>query len=680
MRNNFSRSKSSRVVRRSNALCGCLLVVLLLQLSRGRHHAAWSSPIVLAEALSPIPAILPHVCKASMSSTARLVIRGGGRASTNEDRVQSTTDLWESSPTKPEQARLIILQVTDVYTLENFASFKTLLQDTREKAKGSKVICMLTGDFLSPYLLASIDRGFGMMNALNKIPMDYLTWGNHEADVKHKVVCRHVRGFVGKWLNSNMLDHEAMDAQQEYDVIDLESPDGTNKRKVGMCAVLSNDPDLYSSFKAPGAFGGATLTDPWEALTKYKNILENEEDCDLVVPLQHTYVPDDHKTCKEFDFPVILSGHDHHRVDEVVDGTRLLKPGMNAIYATVLEISWENVNADKPKIRARFVKTSDWEPDVELQEECDRAYEALLPLRNTELAEVGDKFQPLSSSRSREAVCTMGTYICTLLRNSLNWTRRQRGFEVDCVLLMGGNIRGNADYEEGSYFSLEALEAEIKGDEVIATVKMPGWLLAEGIQVTHTGEPIPGWMQYDDGVEEDYSQNPPVVTHVGGEPINPDRVYRVATKISDLTNGQSPPWTKYFKEHPYYLPPKGAYVNIQAELMSYFARTLWWKLWHTFDDKESGKEITPLDRLMAMDKSGYGVITVEDIQRSLKERLVYSVDESVTTLAEFVHATADVTEDGLVTLEDFQTFRDELLDQDARLEEEVADLELASAE
>ena len=62
---------------------------------------------------------------------------------------------------------------------------------------------------------------------------------------------------------------------------------------------------------------------------------------------------------------------------------------------------------------------------------------------------------------------------------------------------MGGNIRGNIDeYPKGSYFSLEALEAEIKADEVIAVVKMPGWLLAAGIEATHAGDPIPGWFQY----------------------------------------------------------------------------------------------------------------------------------------------------------------------------------------
>jgi 2',3'-cyclic-nucleotide 2'-phosphodiesterase (5'-nucleotidase family) len=67
-----------------------------------------------------------------------------------------------------------------VYTLEHLASLKTLVQDIRDKSPGAKVVCMLTGDFLSPYLLSSVDKGKGMMNALNKIPLDYLTWGNHE--------------------------------------------------------------------------------------------------------------------------------------------------------------------------------------------------------------------------------------------------------------------------------------------------------------------------------------------------------------------------------------------------------------------------------------------------------------------------------------------------------------------
>ena len=456
-----------------------------------------------------------------------------------------------------------------------------------------------------------------------------------------------------------------MESQQEYDVLELMSPDGSNKRKVGLMAVLSNDPALYAHFKAPGAFGGATITDPWDTLRKYKALLEGpDHNCDLTIPLQHLYVPDDHKTCRDFDFPVILSGHDHHRVDEVVEGTRLIKPGMNAEYATVLEISWPDSETSKPKVRSRFVRCQDWEADPIEEDLNERAYDALVPLKNTELARVPPTFEPLTSNNSRGSVCTMGKYICSLIRSAMNVSRRQKSLQVDAVLLMGGNIRGNADYAPGSFFSLEALEAEIKSDEVVGVVPMPGWLLAEGIAATHAGDPIPGWMQYDQGVREDFTQSPPVVTHVAGEPIDPDRIYRVATKVGDLTNGQSPPWTDYYKEYPEVLPPKGAYINLQSELMSYFARNLWRKIWEAMTE-EIGDECALEDcasevRLNMLDRSGDGTVTVEEIQKALRDYLGVSVDDRELTLAEFVHSFADTNGDGTVTKRDMDVFCQEL--------------------
>jgi hypothetical protein len=39
---------------------------------------------------------------------------------------------------------LTVIQITDVYTLEHLASVKTLVEETRAKSFGSKVICMMT--------------------------------------------------------------------------------------------------------------------------------------------------------------------------------------------------------------------------------------------------------------------------------------------------------------------------------------------------------------------------------------------------------------------------------------------------------------------------------------------------------------------------------------------------------
>jgi len=191
-----------------------------------------------------------------------------------------------------------------------------------------------------------------------------------------------------------------------------------------------------------------------------------------------------------------------------------------------------------------------------------------------------------------------------------------------------GNIRGGEDYPAGSFFSLETLEAEIKADEIISVVQIPGKVLAEGIEATHAGDPIPGWMQYDDGIREETTEGGVKrVTTVAGKPLDPNRIYRVATKISDLTNGQSPPLKAYFTENPHLLPSKGDYINIQSELMGFFARNLWRKLWEAIGDQISDEDVLDASkhkphetvekvesrlRLDVLDRDGSGIVTVDD--------------------------------------------------------------------
>ena len=53
------------------------------------------------------------------------------------------------------------------------ANGKEKLPQTLTKSE-TGVISMLTGDFLAPYLLSSVDRGKGMMRALAETPIDFL--------------------------------------------------------------------------------------------------------------------------------------------------------------------------------------------------------------------------------------------------------------------------------------------------------------------------------------------------------------------------------------------------------------------------------------------------------------------------------------------------------------------------
>jgi len=132
-----------------------------------------------------------------LSSDEDLESRGSPTAVDNKKSPTSTDGLppkppatTSTTPKKPktwmepaakDEARLTICQITDVYTLDNFASLKHLLRTMRQSQNSTpstnKCVSMLTGDFLSPYLLSSVDRGAGMMNALTQTPIDILTWG-----------------------------------------------------------------------------------------------------------------------------------------------------------------------------------------------------------------------------------------------------------------------------------------------------------------------------------------------------------------------------------------------------------------------------------------------------------------------------------------------------------------------
>ena len=117
-----------------------------------------------------------------------------------------------ASSTTPAAA-LRIIHVTDVYTLDNFPHLKTLIVEKREEFEqqhgpDAVTISVLTGDFLMPYLLSAIDKGRGMMKMLNRTPVDYLIWGNHEDNLSPADVFAREREYEGTWLNTNMPTHE----------------------------------------------------------------------------------------------------------------------------------------------------------------------------------------------------------------------------------------------------------------------------------------------------------------------------------------------------------------------------------------------------------------------------------------------------------------------------------------
>ena len=548
-----------------------------------------------------------------------------------------------------ESARLRIIQITDVYILKNFPSLKTLINEkkTEQDKLGGRTISVLTGDFLAPYLLSSFDKGVGMMNVINKTPIDYLTWGNHEHDLDHASVMKREKEYKGIWINSNMKSHESFEGshcQVDSAVVSVVSPDSSNTRKLGMCGVLSNTPGLYK----PGAFGGATIDDPWECLQQYNTKLKTEHGCDMVLPLCHLYEYQDERTCREFDFPVVFSGHDHHRVDRVIDGTRLLKPGMDAHYAIVLDLIWESATSDPtPTIEVSTVAIADFSPDYELAKEVTKAYAVLDPLLKTDLTIIPEKYSPLTSRGVRERRATMATYLCTQIRLALNLDTENYKDHCDCVMIKGGNIRGERDYET-FHFTLEGLKTEMGTGQGVHIFLVPGHILQDGVKETWKA-PNPGWMQYDDGIVVDLDGT---IISIGGFPLEGERIYRVGS-FSDFKNdhGNQPTFHQYFEMNPKSLPDTDAGIGCNVLLLKLFSNDIWKRLWRLLD--ADGDGVVTTEELKALDIDGDGQLSKSELRAAMVKVLGMSTFEGQDTLLDYVLAAGgDTDNDGQLTVEE----------------------------
>lgn len=542
--------------------------------------------------------------------------RGGvGRILQGEVGPPRGSELGSVDVDPNSSCMLRIIQITDVYVLDNFPPLRTLIKEKKaEVADRGMTISMLTGDFLAPYLLSSIDKGVGMMNMLNGTPIDYLTWGNHEDDIAHRDVMRREREYGGCWINTNMQTHESFKdtrCQKAFEVLEMRSRDGSNKRRLGMLGILSNSPSLYR----PNAFGGAKIDDPWETMKIYKEKLEKEQSCDVVLPLCHLYEPQDEKTCREFDFPLVLSGHDHHVVDKTVEGTRLLKPGLDGHKAWMIDLIWPNASSDPmPIIKAELLTVAQWRPDDELKKVAERAYTILDPLRKTQLARVPHAYRPLSSFNSRGRRVSMGTYLLSKIRDAINMddVASTENHSCDCALLKGGNVRGGRDYKDDEHITLEILQSELEETKEVVIVSVPGFCLKVGLRETYEA-PNPGWMQYDDGVILDDNS---FVTHIHGKPIDLAKTYKVAT-ISDFWRKRDAPTIgSYFELNQDALPEPDSGRPMHSLLIRLFAMQIWERLWKVLDPKKDGS--LSMEEFKRIDADGDGMINKSDIRTAIQ--------------------------------------------------------------
>lgn len=215
---------------------------------------------------------------------------------------------------------------------------------------------------------------------------------------------------------------------------------------------------------------------------------------------------------------------------------------------------------------------------------------------------------------------------------------------------------------------------------------MPGQDIIDGVRSTR-GETSRLYIQYCDAVQESELQ----VTHIGGEAIDPAKIYRVATTPTTIRDVAV--FARMFEGR---RQLGDEFVPLEVELMNHFARGVWAKIVaavkaqaaidvaamdtnqngvvdaHEFkaaggteadfarhDSNNDGvldKEELEARAMAQLDLNGDGVISKAEIQAAMK-RAGYHTAKGEYALVERMIDLVDTNKDGLIQIEELISFQ-----------------------
>ncbi|KAL3934652.1 MAG: hypothetical protein SGBAC_009679 [Bacillariaceae sp.] len=533
---------------------------------------------------------------------------------------------------------LRIIQINDVYELDNFPNFKTLCdvkaKETKNGQSPGEFLVLLSGDFVAPSLLSGLDKGRGMIDTMNKCGITHVCFGNHECDIPMPALGLRIEESKFAWINTNMreIDEILKVKTDPHEVIKVKSSDGSIEKQVGLLGLLTEDPSVYR----PGAFGGATIDPVISCTRKYLKDVMDPLNVDLVVPLTHQRMDPDREFSKTFKgdvFPIVVGAHDHEPYDEIHEGSRIVKTGMDGHNTAIIDIIWDAAKGDKPTIDVDMVTTSSYMPDRTILKNVQGHKRVLNELQAARLFKLSNwlkgEDKVFSTKDNRLGPSTGSSVLCSMFR---------MGMRAQCCICNSGAIRAGKVYpKEHEWFSWSDLKAEVPFPTELTTVYIPGTVLQDTIKYSRrlaVQEPPSssgGYLQHCDNIEMDEIAG--VIHKISGEPFEPHQKYLLALPIDALRGIDSHvpllEWAE--KEN------GSGFCSAEDEgrpakivMVEMFSAMMWL-------DMGSFSEI---------DTNGDGVLTRDEV----RERAVTVFGQTIADLVvENVFAVADVNKNGHIT-------------------------------
>lgn len=263
-----------------------------------------------------------------------------------------------------QTTEVVFIQMNDVYEIAplesgkfgGLARVKTVIDSI--KAVNPYTYVFLSGDFISPSALGTSEyegkriNGRQMVDVMNAIGVNYVTFGNHEFDYKYEVLQDRIDQSKFEWISSNVFrvsgDNKAAFERSgtgfpEYEILSI--PGYLKNRNIklgliGLCIDVNKQP--YVSYE--------------DHCQSAKRVYGDIKDSiNLLIGITHLSIVEDRKLASKLpELSLIMGGHEHVNMYHKVGNTIITKADANARTVYVHTLVFDDQNKLK-EIKSRLV-------------------------------------------------------------------------------------------------------------------------------------------------------------------------------------------------------------------------------------------------------------------------------------------------------------------------------------
>jgi 2',3'-cyclic-nucleotide 2'-phosphodiesterase (5'-nucleotidase family) len=429
-------------------------------------------------------------------------------------------------PAPPPTNPMRFLLINDVYVLDSLSDggggLARVATVRGRVASEGPTLFVLAGDALSPSLLSKYYSGRQMVEGLNAAKLDYATFGNHEFELPRDTLVARIAASRFKWISANCTESSgaAFPGVQAWDTVRMRG------RLVGIFGLT-----LQGAYREY-----VRCADPDSAAKAAIDTL-GKVGAEYIVGLTHQTIAADRALIRrEPALQLILGGHEHNAISEMVDGRHILKADANsrsAQFATV----WGGPEAWRSGVRLLQMDPS-IAPDTAVAR-ITAAWQDSLRRRLGPQARIGTAPEPIDARDviSRREESPIGRLVTDAMRLETG---------ADAALLNAGTLRLDDVIAAGpvSNYTLESLFL-FPDDARVVLFPMSGSRLREVLErgVSDSSIGSGAFLQVS-GVSFEYDPARPSGSRIAGEirradgnPLRPADVLRVAFNVFPACEG-----------------------------------------------------------------------------------------------------------------------------------------------